>query len=112
MIRVMHEVSGVAWRIEHRIPPQQIALKVVAPDNRYRRQLTLGVAYALRAAGYWPKVSKGWAAQLGHGYWYQGERREPLPLAEVSVNPSKVAVKVMRHPRPGTWAGKPRRGSP
>ena len=112
MLRVMHEVGGVAWRIEHRIPPQRIALKVVAPNNRYRRQLTLGVAYALHADGYWPKVSKGWAAQLGHGYWYQGERREPLPLAEVSVTQRTIAVKVMKHPPRGTWAGKPRRGSP
>ena len=108
---VMHEVGGVARRIEHRIPPQQIALKVVAPDNRYRRQLTFGVAYALRAEGYWPKISKGWAIQLGDGYWYQGERLERIPLAEVSVKHGMLTVRVMKHPPPGTWAGKPRLGS-
>src|SRR5216683_1050061 len=87
MLMVMHEVGGVAGRIEHKIPPQQVALKVVASDNRYRRQLTFGVAYALRADGYWPKVSKSWSIQLGDGYWFQGERLERIPLAEVSVKP-------------------------
>ena len=107
----MHEVGGVARQIEHMIPPQQVALKVVASDNRYRRQLTFGVAYALRAEGYWPKISKGWAIQLGDGYWYQGERLERIPLAEVSVKHGTLTVKVMNHPPPGTWAGKPRLGS-
>jgi hypothetical protein len=111
MLTVMKNVGGVAGRIEHKIPPQQVALKVVAPGNRYRRQLTLGVAYALRAKGYWPKVSKGWAIQLGDGYWYEGERRERIPLAVVSVKRSTVAVTVMRHPPPGIWAGTSRLGS-
>jgi len=107
----MHEVGGVARRIEHKIPPQQVALKVVAPDNRYRRQLTFGVAYALRADGYRPKIAQGWSIQLGDGYWYQGERLERIPLAEVSVKSGTLAVKVMKHPPPGTWAGRPRLGS-
>ena len=111
MLEVMHEVGGVARQIERKIPPQQVALKVVAPDNRYRRQLTFGVAYALRADGYLPKVSKGWSIQLGDRYWYQGERRERIPLTVVSVKPRTLAVKVMKHPPPGTWAGKPRVGS-
>jgi hypothetical protein len=108
MLEVMHEVGPVAWRIERKIPPQQVALKVVAPDNRYRRQLTFGVAYALRADGYWPKVAQGWSMQLGDGYWYQGERRERIPLTVVSVRRRMLAVKVMKHPPPGIWAGKTR----
>jgi hypothetical protein len=111
MLKVMHEVGRVARRIEHEIPPQQVALKIVAPDNRYRRQLTFGVAYALRAKGYWPKISEAWAVQLGDGYGYPGERLEPIPLAEVSVNPGTLTVKVMKHPRPGAWAGRNRLAS-
>ncbi len=111
MLEVMHEVGVAAGRIEREIPPQQVALKVVAPDNRYRRQLTFGVAYALRADGYWPKVSQSWSIQLGDGYWYQGERRERIPLTIISVEPRTLAVKVMKHPPPGAWAGKPRLGS-
>src|SRR5258706_330627 len=61
MLEVMHDVGVAAGRIEREIPPQQVALKVVAPDNRYPRQLTLCVAYALRAAGVWPEVAKRWA---------------------------------------------------
>lgn len=105
MLEVMHEVNGVAGRIEHKIPPQRVALKVVAPDNRIRRQLTFGVAYALRADGYLPKIAQGWSIQLGDSYWYPGQRKERIPLAEVWVKPSTLAVKVMRHPPPGTWAG-------
>jgi len=105
MLEVMHEVGGVAEQIEHKIPPQRVALKVVTPDNHIRRQLTFGIAYALRADGYWPKISKSWSIQLGDRYWYQGERKERIPLAEVWVKPSTLAVKVMKHPPPGTWAG-------
>jgi len=103
-LEVMHEVSGITARIEHKIPPRRIALKVLTRDNRYRRQLTFGVAYALRADGYLPEVAKGWSQQLGDLYWYQGERIEPLPLALVSVRPT-LTVTVMRHPPPGVWAG-------
>jgi hypothetical protein len=103
-LEVMHEVAGVTARIEHKIPPRRIALKVVTRDNRYRRQLTFGVAYALRADGYLPEVAKGWSQQLGDIYWYQGERIDPLPLALVSVRPT-LTVTVMRHPPPGVWAG-------
>jgi hypothetical protein len=99
MMAVMKQVDGVTERIEHKIPPEQVALKVVAANNHYRRQLTLGVAYALRADGYWPMVSKGWGLQLGEGYWFRGE---PIPLAEVWVR--TLFVKVMKHPPPGTWA--------
>jgi hypothetical protein len=105
MLEVMHEVNGVAWRIEHKIPPQRVALKVVGPDNRVRRQVTFGVAYALRADGYWPKIAKGWSIQLGDRYFYPGQRKERIPLAEVWVKPSTLAVNVMKHPPPGTWAG-------
>jgi hypothetical protein len=69
------------------------------------------VAYALRAKGYWPKISEAWAVQLGDGYGYPGERLEPIPLAEVSVNPGTLTVKVMKHPRPGAWAGRTRLAS-
>ena len=95
----MKKVDRVTQRIENKIPPQPVALKVVAANNRYRRQLTLGVAYALRADGYWPMVSKGWGLQLGDGYWFRGEH---IPLAEVWM--SRLFVKVMKHPPPGTWA--------
>lgn len=107
MLEVMHEVGRIAARIERKIPPQQVAFRVVAHDNRYRRQLTFGVAYALRADGYSPKISEAWSVQLGGGYGYPGERIEPLPLAEVSVQPGTLTVKVMKHPRLGTWAHKP-----
>ncbi len=89
----MKKVDRVTERIEHKIPPQQVALKVVAANNRYRRQLTLGVAYALRADGYWPMVSKGWGLQLGDGYSFRGEQ---IPLAEVWMR--TLFVKVVKHP--------------
>ena len=68
------------------------------------RQLTLGVAYAVRADDYWPKVSKGWGMQLGDGYWFRGER---IPLAEVWVRPSTLAVKVMKDPLPAPGLASP-----
>src|SRR5258706_359947 len=89
----MKKVDCVTERIEHKIPPQQVALKVVAANNRYRRQLTLGVAYALRADGYWPMVSEGWGLQLGDGYSFRGEQ---IPLAEVWMR--TLFVKVVKRP--------------
>src|SRR5262249_42107572 len=81
-VAAMKEVDRVTEQIEHRIRPQQIALKIVSTNNRFRRQLTYAVAYALRADGFQPMVAKGLARQLGDGYWYRGEE---IPLAEAWV---------------------------
>jgi hypothetical protein len=67
-------VSYASAAIEREIPARRIALAVVAPNNNYQRQVTTGLAYALRSAGYIPEISASWAFQLGPSYQYNGSR--------------------------------------
>jgi len=54
-------------QIEREVSPGRITLMVVAPNTSYRRQVTMGLAYALRTVGYTPQIST-WAFQIGPAY--------------------------------------------
>jgi hypothetical protein len=77
----MRAVGAASQQIERDIPSRRIMLSVIAPDDRSRRQLTLGLAYALRAVGYRPEIGVGfWALQLGSIYIFRGK-----PMTHVTV---------------------------
>jgi hypothetical protein len=65
-------VSSASTKIEREISARRIVLAVVAPNNNYRRQVTIGLAYALRSAGYTPEISSSWTFQIGPAYYYDG----------------------------------------
>jgi hypothetical protein len=85
---VMKAVGFASRQIEREIAGQPIALEVRAPDGHYRRQLTLGLAYALRVHGYRTEIAPSWGLQLGSGYLLRGQR---LPLALVTMKASAAA---------------------
>jgi hypothetical protein len=58
-------------KIEREISARRVALAVVTPNKNCQRQVTLGLIYALRSAGYAPE-SRGWAYQIGPAYYYAG----------------------------------------
>jgi hypothetical protein len=72
-------VRSASMKIEQEISARRVALAVVAPNKDYQRQVTLGLVYALRSAGYAPE-SRGWAYQIGPAYYYAGG-----PVAHVTV---------------------------
>jgi hypothetical protein len=76
----MGVVSAASQQIEHKISGRRIMLTVVAPDNPSRRQVTFGLAYALRAAGYHPEIRTIWGLQLGPFYVFHGQ-----PMTHVTV---------------------------
>lgn len=71
-------VRSASMKIERRISTRRIALAVVAPNHI--RQVTLGLIYALRSAGYDPEVSYSWVFQIGPAYYYDGG-----PVTHVTV---------------------------
>jgi len=73
-------VGFASRQIERAVPSQPIALEVKASLPSYQRQLTFGIAYALRTAGYLPEIRPGLAVQLGPRYAYRGK---PMPLVTV-----------------------------
>jgi hypothetical protein len=73
-------VGFASGQIERAVPRQPIALAVKSPVSSYRRQLTFGIAYALRTAGYQPEITPGLGVQLGPRYVYRGK---PMPLVTV-----------------------------
>jgi hypothetical protein len=73
-------VGFASGQIERAVPSQPIALAVKSSVPSYRRQLTFGIAYALRAAGYLPEIRPGLGVQLGPRYVYRGK---PMPLVTV-----------------------------
>ena len=85
-------VSSASTKIEREIPAQRILLAVKAPNNNYRRQVTLGLAYALRSAGYTPEISSSWAFQLGPAYYDDGR---PVVQATVSVHSHGAKIRVV-----------------
>lgn len=80
---VMKASVEAAQRIERTVPGHRLALGIRVPTNLYRRQLTFGIAYALRTAGYHAEIGERWAVQLGPLY---GIRDQPAPLATVTVS--------------------------
>lgn len=60
-------VAAASATIEQEVLPGRITLTVVAPNGSLLRQVTMGLAYALRIAGYTPRISRG-AFQLGPAY--------------------------------------------
>ncbi len=77
--------------IERLLPPQRVALSVVNPAGIYQRDVTLGLAWALRAAGYQPEVDHRAARYLGARYLYSGQ---PLPHVTVVLRHRGVAVRL------------------
>lgn len=87
-------VGFAAGQIERAVPSQPIALAVKTSDPSYRRKLTFGIAYALRTAGYLPKISPNLAVQLGPRYAYRGKQ---MPLVTVSAR-SGFSADVAKRP--------------
>lgn len=75
-------VAAAAAMIEREVRPGRIALKVVALDGSSLRQVTMGLAYALRTAGYTPQISRS-AFQLGPAY---APAAHPAATVTVFVN--------------------------
>lgn len=87
-------VTSAAAKIERELPPQRIVLAVMTPDSAYRRQVLMGLAYALRSAGYSPEISSRWTFQIGPAYYYDGN---PATKATVFLyNHGKTHVVVTR----------------
>jgi hypothetical protein len=104
--RVPVPVSNAVWaaskRIERALPQQPIALAVKAPNYSYRRQLTIGLAYVLRTAGYRAEIGPDWGAQLGPQYVYRGKL---MPLVTVFARDSAkrpVTVRIKKSVRSRT----------
>lgn len=102
------KAPGFAAReIERAVPSQPIALAVKASVPSYRRQLTFGIAYALRTAGYVPEIGPGLGVQLGPRYVYRGK---PMPVVTVfarsgfsaDVAKRPVTVRIGKPGRSGT----------
>ncbi len=78
---VMRAVTSASGQIEQEISAQRVALAVVGGNVSFRRRLTLGLAYALRTAGYVPELrDASFAMRLGPGYRYSG-----FPVTRVTV---------------------------
>jgi hypothetical protein len=73
-------VGFASQQIERAVPSQPIALAVKTPVSSYRRQLTFGIAYELRTAGYLPEIRPSLSVQLGPRYAYRGK---PMPVVTV-----------------------------
>jgi hypothetical protein len=88
-------VRVATLRIERAFPSQPIALSVKGPDYSYRRQLTFGIAYALRTSGYRTEIGPDWGAQLGPQYVYRGQ---PMPLAKVFARRGGLSADLAKQP--------------
>ena len=78
-------------KIEREISARRVALAVVAPNDIYQRQATLGLIYALRSAGYAPE-SHSWVSQIGSAYYYAGG---PVTHVTVFVHNDGVKTQVV-----------------
>ena len=77
----MHAVGIAAQKIERAISRRQLALSVRTASDSYRRQVTYGLVYTLRTAGYRPEIANWpWALQFGNEYLFHGR-----PMTQVSV---------------------------
>ena len=96
------EVSATrfaAQYIEQMLPPRRLELSVVR-DGVYERDVTLGVAWALRADGYEPAVDHRAARYLGPRYLFTGR---PMPDVTVVLRRRGIVV----HFAQGGLAGPP-----
>jgi hypothetical protein len=103
---VMKAVAPASRQIQREVPSQPIFLTVQAPNEHLRRQLTLGLAYALRTKGYRPEISSRWASELGSMYGFKGRM---IPIAAVHFGSKTLTVRVVKHPKPQWWRGIKRR---
>ena len=95
-----------AQRIEQLLPRQRLELSV-ATDGVYDRDVTLGLAWALRAAGYEPAVDHRAARYLGPRYLFAGR---PMPHVTVLLRHRAIVVRLtpssaagVPQARPGAW---------
>ena len=85
-------VSYASANIEREISAQRMLLAVMTPSNNFQRQVTLGLAYALRTAGYTPEISSSWAFQLGPAYYDDGN---PVVQATVIMHNHGAIIRVV-----------------
>ena len=71
--------AAASVTIKRKVPPGRIALTVVTPNGDSLRQVTMGLAYALRTTGYTPQISR-WAFQLGPAYSDVGRPARPVTV--------------------------------
>jgi hypothetical protein len=76
--------------IERMLPPRRLELRVLR-DGVYERDVTLGVAWALHAAGYEPAVDHRAARYLGPRYLFAGR---PMPGVTVLIRRRLILVRV------------------
>ncbi len=79
-----------AQYIEQALPRQRLELLVLR-DGVYERNVTLGVAWALRADGYQPAVNRRAARYLGPRYLFAGR---PMPDVTVLMRRRGIVVRV------------------
>jgi hypothetical protein len=84
-------VRSASAKIERDVSARRLALVVVAPGNIYQRQVTLGLIYALRSAGYAPE-SHSWVSQIAPIYHYRGG---PVTYVMVFVNKNGMKTRVV-----------------
>jgi hypothetical protein len=99
-IAARNAVTSASAEIEREVPAQRMVLAVVTPyrtyppDRTYRRQVIMGLTYALRSAGYSPEVPSIWTFQLGPSYYLHGN---PATRATVFLhNRGKTRVVITR----------------
>jgi len=80
----------VAQYIEQTLPRQRLELSVVR-NGVYQRDVTLGVAWALRADGYEPAVDHRAARYLGSRYLFAGR---PMPDVAVDLRHRQIVVRL------------------
>jgi hypothetical protein len=91
-------ITVASAAIEREIPARRIALVVVAPRH-YRRQVTMGLAYALRTAGYTAGISNG-AFQIGPAYQSAGDPGTRVTVFVRDHRPTRVVISGGRGRRP------------
>ena len=87
------QLSAAAYAaryIEQLLPPQHMNLSVATSGGVYQRQVTLGVAWALRAEGYWPAVNHRAARYLGPRYLFAGR---PMPDLAVDLRHRGIVIR-------------------
>ena len=88
--RELSATRFAAQHIERMLPRQRLELSVVS-DGSYERNVTLGVAWALRADGYEPAVNHRAARYLGPRYLFTGR---PMPHVTVVMRPQGIVVRL------------------
>ena len=86
----MSATRFAAQYIEQMLPRQRLELSVVR-DGAYKRDVTLGVAWALHADGYEPAVNHRAARYLGPRYLFIGR---PMPDVTVVLRHRGIAVRL------------------